>query len=138
MAGSGKTREKVGEGRGETGVQLGALFDPERHVKALESRSQLLDAALASADEANRRWEECRALVDSLRIEINTLRGHISALQEENGKLRDALGPNAPEAAGVAPSVTMSAPAPDQSGGENRINGERDGSTATREGEKDR
>ncbi|KAF8135441.1 hypothetical protein EV363DRAFT_1320709 [Boletus edulis] len=31
-------------------------------VKALESRSQLLDAALASADEANRRWEECRAL----------------------------------------------------------------------------
>ncbi|EPT04501.1 hypothetical protein FOMPIDRAFT_14367, partial [Fomitopsis schrenkii] len=53
----------------------------DQHVKALESRSQLLDAALASADEANRRWEECRALVDSLRIEINTLRGHINALQ---------------------------------------------------------
>ncbi|KAH9948672.1 hypothetical protein B0H21DRAFT_655750, partial [Amylocystis lapponica] len=46
----------------------------DQHVKALESRSQLLDAALASADEANRRWEECRALVDQLRIENAALR----------------------------------------------------------------
>ena len=104
-------------------------------MKALESRSQLLDAALASADEANRRWEECRALVDSLRIEITTLRGHINALQEENAKLRDALGPNAPEAAGVAPSVTMSAPAHDHTAGENRPNGGQEG--GAREGEKD-
>lgn len=50
-----------------------------RHVKALESRSQLLDAALASADEANRRWEECRALVDQLRIENAALRAALSA-----------------------------------------------------------
>jgi len=49
-----------------------------RHVKALESRSQLLDAALASADEANRRWEECRALVDQLRVENATLRAALS------------------------------------------------------------
>jgi hypothetical protein len=52
-----------------------------RHVKALESRSQLLDAALASADEANRRWEECRALVDQLRIENAALRAALSQSQ---------------------------------------------------------
>jgi multidrug efflux pump subunit AcrA (membrane-fusion protein) len=50
-------------------------------VKALESRSQLLDAALASADEANRRWEECRALVDQLRIENTALRAALSQTQ---------------------------------------------------------
>jgi hypothetical protein len=49
-----------------------------RHVKALESRSQLLDAALASADEANRRWEECRTLVDQLRVENAALRAALS------------------------------------------------------------
>jgi hypothetical protein len=47
----------------------------------LESRSQLLDAALASADEANRRWEECRALVDQLRIENAALRAALSQAQ---------------------------------------------------------
>ena len=52
-----------------------------RHVKALESRSQLLDTALASADEANRRWEECRALVDQLRIENAALRAALSQAQ---------------------------------------------------------
>ncbi|KAJ4468159.1 hypothetical protein J3R30DRAFT_3559732 [Lentinula aciculospora] len=50
----------------------------DQHVKALESRSQLLDAALASADEANRRWEECRALVDQLRVENAALRAHLA------------------------------------------------------------
>jgi hypothetical protein len=49
-----------------------------RHVKALESRSELLDAALASADEANRRWEECRALVDQLRVENAALRAALA------------------------------------------------------------
>ncbi|KAK7472624.1 hypothetical protein VKT23_000737 [Stygiomarasmius scandens] len=53
----------------------------DQHVKALESRSQLLDAALASADEANRRWEECRALVDQLRVENAALR---AALAQQN------------------------------------------------------
>lgn len=56
------------------------LFTPvSRHVKALESRSQLLDTALASADEANRRWEECRALVDQLRVENAALRAALGA-----------------------------------------------------------
>ncbi|KAJ6609849.1 hypothetical protein B0H10DRAFT_2062736 [Mycena sp. CBHHK59/15] len=50
----------------------------DQHVKSLESRSQLLDAALASADEANRRWEECRALVDQLRVENAALRAALS------------------------------------------------------------
>ena len=62
-----------------------------RHVKTLESRSQLLDAALASADEANRRWEECRTIVDQLRIENTTLR---AALQATQAQLM-ALNPNA-------------------------------------------
>lgn len=52
-----------------------------RHVKALESRSSLLDAALASADEANRRWEECRALVDQLRVENAALRATLNQVQ---------------------------------------------------------
>lgn len=59
-----------------------------RHVKALESRSQLLDAALASADEANRRWEECRALVDQLRVENAALRATLSNMQMQ-GSDRD-------------------------------------------------
>lgn len=50
-------------------------------MKALESRSQLLDAALASADEANRRWEECRALVDQLRVENTALRAALAQAQ---------------------------------------------------------
>ncbi|KAL1707443.1 hypothetical protein EV121DRAFT_255817 [Schizophyllum commune] len=53
----------------------------DQHVKALESRSQLLDAALASADEANRRWEECRTLVDQLRVENAALRAALSQAQ---------------------------------------------------------
>lgn len=44
----------------------------------MESRSQLLDAALASADEANRRWEECRTLVDQLRVENANLRAALT------------------------------------------------------------
>ena len=68
-----------------------------RHVKALESRSQLLDAALASADEANHRWEECRALVDQLRV--------------ENAALRAALG--AAAAAAHAQGAPLPAPPPD-------------------------
>lgn len=39
----------------------------------------LLDTALASADEANRRWEECRALVDQLRVENAALRAALGA-----------------------------------------------------------
>ncbi|GJE94431.1 bZIP transcription factor [Phanerochaete sordida] len=56
----------------------------DQHVKALESRSQLLDAALASADEANRRWEDCRQLVDQLRIENAQLRAALAQAQMMN------------------------------------------------------
>lgn len=63
------------------------LVDSCRHVKALESRSQLLDAALAGADEANRRWEETRVLVDQLRIENTALR---TALQQVQSQLASA------------------------------------------------
>ena len=54
----------------------------------MESRSQLLDAALASADEANRRWEECRALVDQLRVENASLR---AALSQANAQMASAV-----------------------------------------------
>lgn len=60
-------------------------------MKNLESRSQLLDTALQSADEANRRWEECRALVDSLRIENAQLRAENAGLRAENQSLHNAL-----------------------------------------------
>ncbi|KAJ7647394.1 hypothetical protein FB45DRAFT_197967 [Roridomyces roridus] len=50
----------------------------DQHMKTLESRSALLDTALASADEANRRWEECRALVDQLRVENAALRAALT------------------------------------------------------------
>ncbi|KAM5540251.1 hypothetical protein V8D89_006070 [Ganoderma adspersum] len=63
----------------------------DQHVKTLESRSQLLDAALASADEANRRWEECRTIVDQLRIENATLRATLQAAQAQ----LMAVNPNA-------------------------------------------
>lgn len=63
-----------------------------RHVKQLEQRSQLLDAALASADEANRRWEECRALVDQLRIENSTLRSALQAAHAQITNLGGTVG----------------------------------------------
>jgi len=61
-----------------------------RHVKTLESRSQLLETALASADEANRRWEECRTLVDQLRIENTALRAALSQAQIQLGQISQA------------------------------------------------
>ncbi|KAJ7641625.1 hypothetical protein FB45DRAFT_900641 [Roridomyces roridus] len=51
------------------------------HMKALELRSAQLDVALASAEEAMRGYEECRALADKLRV--------------ENAKLRAVLGQRA-------------------------------------------
>ena len=62
-----------------------------RHVKNLESRSQLLDTALASAAEANRRWEECRGIVESLRLENAQLRAENAGLRAENASLHSAL-----------------------------------------------
>ncbi|KIL68977.1 hypothetical protein M378DRAFT_184822 [Amanita muscaria Koide BX008] len=78
----------------------------DQHVKALESRSQLLDAALASADEANRRWEECRALVDQLRVENAALRAALS--QSQLLSPTNALAPLPPP----PPPPGLAAPAP--------------------------
>ena len=50
----------------------------DQHVKALESRLLLLDATLASANEGNHQWEECRALVDQLCVENKAHREHLS------------------------------------------------------------
>ncbi|KAH0827840.1 hypothetical protein J3R83DRAFT_3466 [Lanmaoa asiatica] len=79
----------------------------ERRDQPLESRSQLLDAALASADEANRRWEECRALVDQLRIENAALRAALSGQAQLNGSL--APGQILPGPAAAAAATTTSA-----------------------------
>ncbi|KAI0258348.1 hypothetical protein BC834DRAFT_806498, partial [Gloeopeniophorella convolvens] len=46
----------------------------DQHVKAFESRSQLLDPALMSADEAKHWWKECHVSVGQLRIENAALR----------------------------------------------------------------
>jgi len=81
----------------------------DAHVKALESRSQLLDSALASADEANRRWEECRALVDQLRIENAALRQALNQAQllaNANGNL-----PQPPPPVNLPPHLTTNPPA---------------------------
>ncbi|KAF8161025.1 hypothetical protein B0H34DRAFT_699120 [Crassisporium funariophilum] len=77
---SGSNRALSSTKRAEQNRKAQRAFRERRdqHVKALESRSQLLDAALASADEANRRWEECRALVDQLRVENAALRAALS------------------------------------------------------------
>jgi len=82
-ASAGTTRTLSQSKRAEQNRKAQRAFRERRdqHVKALESRSQLLDAALASADEANRRWEECRALVDQLRIENAALRAALSQAQ---------------------------------------------------------
>lgn len=45
-----------------------------RHIKYLESRSELLDAALQQAEESNRRWEEARGVMDALKRENEILR----------------------------------------------------------------
>ena len=82
--------------------------NPDSHVKALESRSQLLDSALASADEANRRWEECRALVDQLRIENAALRQALNQAQllaNANGHL-----PPPPPQVALPPHLTTNPP----------------------------
>jgi len=81
----------------------------DAHVKTLESRSQLLDSALASADEANRRWEECRALVDQLRIENAALRQALNQAQllaNANGNL-----PQPPPQVNLPPHMATNPPA---------------------------
>ncbi|KAF8348069.1 hypothetical protein F5887DRAFT_880737 [Amanita rubescens] len=79
--GSGRTLSQSKRAEQNRKAQRAFRERRDQHVKALESRSQLLDAALASADEANRRWEECRALVDQLRVENAALRAALSQAQ---------------------------------------------------------
>ncbi|KAF9446389.1 hypothetical protein P691DRAFT_803990 [Macrolepiota fuliginosa MF-IS2] len=101
----------------------------DQHVKALESRSQLLDAALASADEANRRWEECRALVDQLRIENAALRAALSA---QHPMIPPSALPSVAPATGVngaAGNPTASAPMAEE---EKKLEGNAE---STKEGE---
>ena len=68
----------------------------EQHVKLLQSRSELLETALQSADEANRRWEECRVLVEQLRAENVAIRGENASLRQAlvNARLLPAGTPN--------------------------------------------
>jgi hypothetical protein len=61
----------------------------------LETRAELLTETIAQAEEAHRRWEECRALVDQLR--------------HENAMLRTALD-NAGVSADSIPSVDIHSP----------------------------
>ncbi|CAE6430712.1 unnamed protein product [Rhizoctonia solani] len=57
----------------------------DQHVKQLESRSAMLDVALANADEANRRLEDQRILVEQLRAENQALRTALSAYVPQHG-----------------------------------------------------
>ncbi|KAG8992111.1 hypothetical protein FRB94_012005 [Tulasnella sp. JGI-2019a] len=82
--GSGPSRVLNGSKRAEQNRKAQRAFRERRdaHVKALESRSQLLEAALASVDEANRRWEESRQMCESLRLENAQLRAALNAFQQ--------------------------------------------------------
>jgi len=73
----------------------------EIHMKELEARSNLLDAALSSADEANRRWEECRAIVDQLRNENTQLRTEVASLRAALGNAAAAFQAQAAVSNGV-------------------------------------
>ncbi len=53
-----------------------------RHVRELEARSAMLEQAIADANEAQRRYEECRHLVDALRLENQRL---LAALEQYAG-----------------------------------------------------
>ncbi|KAH9942433.1 uncharacterized protein BXZ73DRAFT_97844 [Epithele typhae] len=97
----------------------------DQHVKTLESRSQLLDAALASADEANRRWEECRTIVDQLRIENATLRATLQATQAQLMQLNPNANVQVPDA-GVAAAVAAAVNGVANGASEGRSGGDKD------------
>ncbi|EMD37720.1 hypothetical protein CERSUDRAFT_83459 [Gelatoporia subvermispora B] len=126
QAGGGRTLSQSKRAEQNRKAQRAFRERRDQHVKALESRSQLLDAALASADEANRRWEECRALVDQLRIENTQLRATIAALQAG----QPANPPNSIPLLNGAPQPPANNASQE---GENRSNG---AETTTEGGEK--
>ncbi|PVG00321.1 hypothetical protein CPB86DRAFT_871860 [Serendipita vermifera] len=72
----GKGRALSTSKRAEQNRRAQRAFRERRdaRVKHLEARAALLDETIAQTEEANRRWEECRALVDQLRHENAMLR----------------------------------------------------------------
>jgi len=72
----GKGRSLSNSKRAEQNRRAQRAFRERRDVriKFLETRAELLTETIAQAEEAHRRWEECRALVDQLRHENAMLR----------------------------------------------------------------
>jgi hypothetical protein len=62
-----------------------------RHIKYLESRSELLDAALQQAEESNRRWEEARGVMDALKRENEILRRALTQYNPANSAALSSL-----------------------------------------------
>lgn len=58
------------------------MFGFRSHVKDLEQRSQALDQVISDLNDTNRRFEECRHMVDALRVENQRL---TAALQQYTG-----------------------------------------------------
>lgn len=90
----GKGRSLSNSKRAEQNRRAQRAFRERRdtRIKFLETRAELLTETIAQAEEAHRRWEECRALVDQLR--------------HENAMLRAALD-NAGVSADSIPSVDI-------------------------------
>jgi hypothetical protein len=76
------------------------LVENFSRVRSLEQRAILLEETIEKAEEANRRWEECRVLVDQLRHENAMLRNALedaginsenipTTLPHSNGQSRD-------------------------------------------------
>ncbi|CAE6430887.1 unnamed protein product [Rhizoctonia solani] len=86
----------------------------DQHVKQLESRSAMLDVALANADEANRRLEDQRILVEQLRAENQALRTALSAYVPQHGHPHSQLMIQTVPIPGmpIAPPVGQSLPPP--------------------------
>ncbi|QRV94211.1 bZIP transcription factor [Ceratobasidium sp. AG-Ba] len=82
----------------------------DQHVKQLESRSAMLDVALANADEANRRLEDSRILVEQLRAENQALRTALSAYVPQHGHPHSQLMIQAVPIPGLQLSSTQPAP----------------------------
>ncbi|KAG9127083.1 hypothetical protein FRC07_000734 [Ceratobasidium sp. 392] len=84
----------------------------DQHVKQLESRSAMLDVALANADEANRRLEDSRILVEQLRAENQALRTALSAYVPQHGHPHSQLMIQAVPIPGLQLSQANTQPAP--------------------------
>lgn len=74
----------------------------DQHVRELEARSTMLDQAIADANESQRRYEECRHLVDALRLENQRL---LAALEQYTSS---AIGRDFPNTLGDGAQVELS------------------------------